>query len=104
MKVPKNSGLHPKKTKLVTLQKITVTTPAIFLDCIKSKKQPIADLESSHKVAIACHLANISLKTGRKITWDADKEQIMGDPKANEMLVRPYRAPWDKELKALLQA
>ena len=75
-----------------------------FLDCVKSKKQPIADLESSHKVAIACHLANISLKTGRKITWDADKEQITGDPKANEMLVRPYRAPWDKELKALLQA
>jgi predicted dehydrogenase len=75
-----------------------------FLDSIKSKKQPIADLDSSHKVAIACHLANISLKTGRKITWDAEKEQIVGDAKANEMLVRPYRAPWDKELKALIQA
>ena len=73
-----------------------------FLDCIKSRKTPIADLESSHQVAIACHLANISLKTGRKIVWDAEKEQVVGDAEANEMLVRPYRAPWDKELKALL--
>lgn len=73
-----------------------------FLDCIKSKKTPIADLESSHQVAIACHLANISLKTGRKIVWDSAKEQIIGDAEANAMLVRPYRAPWDRELKALL--
>jgi predicted dehydrogenase len=75
-----------------------------FLDCIKSRKTPIADLESSHQVAIACHLANISLKTGRKIAWDTAKEQIVGDAEANEMLVRPYRAPWDRELKALVGA
>lgn len=73
-----------------------------FLDCIKSKKTPIADLESSHQVAIACHLANISLKTGRKIVLNSEKEQIVDDAKANAMLLRPYRAPWDKELKALL--
>ena len=73
-----------------------------FLDCVKSKKTPIADLESSHDVATACHLANISLKTGRKIVWDAAKEQIVGDKEANEMLVRPYRSPWDKELRALM--
>ncbi len=72
-----------------------------LLDCVKSRKDPIADIESGHRVATACHLANISLKTGRKITWDAEKEQVVGDPEANWMLVRPYRAPWDRELKAL---
>ena len=72
-----------------------------FLDCVKSRKQPIADLESSHRVATACHLANISLRTGRKIFWDADKEEIIGDAEAANMLIRPYRKPWDAELRAL---
>jgi predicted dehydrogenase len=72
-----------------------------FLDCIKSREQPIADVESAHRVATACHLANISLRTGRKIRWDAEKEEILGDPEAAGMLVRPYRQPWDAELRAL---
>jgi predicted dehydrogenase len=72
-----------------------------FLDCVKSRQTPIADLESGHRVASACHLANISLKLGRTIRWDAKKEEVVGDSEATRMLVRPYRAPWDAELKAL---
>jgi predicted dehydrogenase len=72
-----------------------------FLDCIKSRQQPIADLESGHRVATACHLANISLRTGRKIRWDADKEEIVDDAAASRMLQRTYRSPWDRELRAL---
>jgi hypothetical protein len=72
-----------------------------FLDCMRSRKDPIGDIESGHRVATVCHLANISMRTGRKITWDADKEQIVGDPEANARLVRPYRKPWDAELRAL---
>ena len=72
-----------------------------WLECIKSRKEPNSDLESGHRVATVCHLANISLRTGRKIRWDADKEQILGDTEAAGMLVRPYRKPWDAELKAL---
>jgi len=72
-----------------------------FLDCIRSRQSPASDLESGHQIATTCHLANISLKVGRKVVWDADHEQIVGDPAANAMLVRPYRAPWDAELKAL---
>jgi predicted dehydrogenase len=75
-----------------------------FLDCVKSREQPIADLESGHQVATACHLANISLRTGRKIVWDARREHIVNDREASRMLTRPYRAPWDKELKALLSS
>jgi predicted dehydrogenase len=72
-----------------------------FIDCVKSRKQPHSDLESSHEVSTACHLANISLRVGRKLRWDAQKEKIVGDPEADAMLVRPYRAPWDAELKSL---
>lgn len=72
-----------------------------FLDCVKSRAEPLSDLQSGHEVATVCHLSNISLRTGRKLTWNAEKEEIVGDPEANAMLVRPYRKPWDAELKAL---
>jgi predicted dehydrogenase len=72
-----------------------------FLECIKSRKQPNSDLESGHRVATVCHLANISLKLGRKIRWNAEKEEVIGDKEAAAMLVRPYRKPWDRELQAL---
>jgi predicted dehydrogenase len=72
-----------------------------FLACVKSRKEPNSDLESGHRVSTVCHLANISMKVGRKIRWDAEKEQILGDAEAAATLVRPYRRPWDAELRAL---
>ena len=73
-----------------------------FLDCVKSRKTPNSDLASSHWVSTTCHLANISARTGRKIVWDAVANDVVGDKAASAMLKRPYRAPWDKSLKALL--
>jgi predicted dehydrogenase len=73
-----------------------------FLDCIKSRQRPIADIEDGHQSTTACHLANISLRVGRKIHWDPDKEEILGDAAASAMLVRPYRKPWDSVLRGLL--
>jgi predicted dehydrogenase len=72
-----------------------------FLDCVKSRRPPVSDLESAHRVATACHLANLSLRLRRGIAWDPAKEEARGDPEAAKSLVRPYRAPWDAELKAL---
>jgi predicted dehydrogenase len=72
-----------------------------FIDCVKSRKEPNSDLESGHQVSTVCHLANISTRLGRKIRWDAQKEQILDDVEAAGMLVRPYRKPWDAELAAL---
>src|SRR5262249_60423070 len=72
-----------------------------FLDCVKSRRQPISDLESGHRVATACHLANLSLRLGRKLKWNAEREEIVDDREAAAHLVRAYRAPWDRELRAL---
>jgi hypothetical protein len=74
-----------------------------FLDCIKSRKQPVSDLESAHRVATACHLANLSLRLRRQVHWDEKNQTIVGDAEAAKMLVREYRAPWDAELKSLLK-
>jgi predicted dehydrogenase len=72
-----------------------------FLDCIKSRETPLSDLASGHRVATACHLANISLRLGRRLEWDAANETVRNDSEANEMLARAYRSPWARELAAL---
>jgi predicted dehydrogenase len=73
-----------------------------FLDCVKTRRTPIADLESGHRVATVCHLANLSLRLGRRIRWDAERETVSDDADGDARLVRPYRAPWDAERKALI--
>lgn len=65
-----------------------------WLDCIKSRKLPICDVEIGHRSATVCHLGNIAVRTGRKLTWDPAKEEIVGDADAASMLSRPYRTPW----------
>lgn len=73
-----------------------------FLDCVKTRQRPIADVEDGHWTSVACHLANISLRLGRAVEWDPSKQQILGDKEAASMTVRPYRKPWDQVLRSLL--
>jgi len=73
-----------------------------FIDCIKSRRTPNSDLASSHWVSSTCHLANISLRTGRKVFWDEATNGISDDAQADAMLERAYRAPWDAELTAVI--
>ena len=65
-----------------------------WLDCIKTGKLPICDVEIGHRSATACHLGNLCVLLKRKLQWDAAKEQIVGDAEANQRLTRAYRAPW----------
>jgi hypothetical protein len=65
-----------------------------FLDCLRSRNRPTADIEEGHRSAVMCHLGNISTRLGRSIQWDAAKERIIGDEQANQWLSRPYRAPF----------
>jgi myo-inositol 2-dehydrogenase/D-chiro-inositol 1-dehydrogenase len=62
-----------------------------FFDCIETRKTPISDLESQHRSVSTCHLANISVRTGRPIKWDPDAEMILGDDEAAAMQSRPQR-------------
>ena len=74
-----------------------------WLDCMKSRKRPLCEVEDGHRVAISCNLANMSLRLGRSIKWDPEKEQVIGDKEAAAMCVRPYRAPWDGVLKGIVK-
>jgi len=73
-----------------------------FLDCVESRETPISDLASAHRVSTMCHLANLSLRLGRNLRWDAVRQDVIDDAEASKMLVRPYRAPWDVELRGLI--
>jgi hypothetical protein len=65
-----------------------------WLDCIKSRKLPHADIEIGHRSATVCHLGNIARWTGRKLRWDPAKEKFIGDKDANKYLDRERRKPW----------
>ena len=65
-----------------------------WLDCIRTRQRPVADVEIGHRVITACHLGAISYKVGRKLRWDRDKETITGDPEAQKLTTKEYRAPW----------
>jgi predicted dehydrogenase len=66
-----------------------------FLDCIKEGRQPPIDLQESHEATVCCHLANISYRCGRKIRWDAERDEILQDAEAAALLDRPRRAGYE---------
>ncbi len=65
-----------------------------FLDCVKSRRDPYFPVDIGHRVSTVCHLANISIRLGRKLQWDPKAEHFVGDAAANAMLTRPMRSPW----------
>ena len=65
-----------------------------FLDAVKSRKDGIEPVETGHRTSMLCHLGNIAMKLQRKIQFDAQKELILGDEEAAQMLSRPMRGPW----------
>lgn len=65
-----------------------------FIDCIKSRKETIAPIETAHRSMSPGHLGQVAMLLGRKLRFDPDTEQILDDPTANEMLGNALRAPW----------
>ena len=66
-----------------------------FLDCVKSREDPYFPAEIGHRCATLCHMGNISMRLDRKLKWDPDKEEFLGDSEANAMRSREMRKPWD---------
>ncbi len=65
-----------------------------FMDCVRSRKRPICDVEIGHRSVSVCHLCNIALRSGKKLKWDPEKEKFVGDAEADKWLRREMRAPW----------
>jgi predicted dehydrogenase len=65
-----------------------------WLECIRSRKAPIAPAEVGHRACSTCLLHHIAMKTGRRLYWDPVKERFKNDDEANKMLSRPQRSPY----------
>lgn len=65
-----------------------------FINCVRSRRKPICDVEIGCSTITVCHLGNIAYWTGRPIRWDPKAREIIGDPEAARWLWRPMRAPW----------
>lgn len=65
-----------------------------FLDCVKSRKQPVLNLEQGHQISTVAHLGNLAYRTGSKIVWDNDKEQVVGNKEADRLVAADYRTGW----------
>jgi predicted dehydrogenase len=65
-----------------------------FVAAIASRGKPVADIEEGYISTSSCILANIAMKVGRTLQWDAQSQRVIGDDEANRLLRRDYRAPW----------
>ena len=65
-----------------------------LLSCIATRGRPVADIEEGCISSASSILANVSLQLGRSLTWDPNAFKVVGDDEANQLLARPYRAPW----------
>lgn len=88
-----------KKTSLDSERKPSSGNPHLahvrnFLDCVKSRQQPVLNMEPAHHVSTLAHLGNIAYRTGRKIVWDGQAEKIVGDNEADKLVGGKYRKPW----------
>ncbi|WP_339712718.1 Gfo/Idh/MocA family oxidoreductase [uncultured Kriegella sp.] len=62
-----------------------------WLDAIKNRTSPICDVETGHRSATVCNIANIAYKLRRPLEWDPKKEQFNGDSEANALRGRKSR-------------
>ena len=65
-----------------------------WLDCLRTRQDPICTAEIGVSSAAVCHLANIGYELRRDLKWDPAKEQFVGDDEANKLLDEPMRQPW----------
>src|SRR5260370_426857 len=66
-----------------------------WLDCMRSRKSPLADVEIGHRSISVCHIANIARRLGRKLHWEPETERFTGDAEANDHLTRRRRKGYE---------
>jgi predicted dehydrogenase len=69
-----------------------------FFECIRSRQEPVCDVEIGHRSVSVCHLGVIAIRLKRKLHWDPAKEQFVNDKEADRWLAREQRKPWTYDL------
>ena len=88
---PKNLAQHPVSEQV----EHSTSHHANWLDCIKSRRTPVADVEIGHRSATVCHLGNLAVRLGRKVEWNPATETVVNDEQAQAMTDKAYRAGYE---------
>jgi myo-inositol 2-dehydrogenase / D-chiro-inositol 1-dehydrogenase len=97
---PKLPPLDASSPKLLDPKGLSVELPRSsshhlnWLECVRSRAQPLAPAAVAHRSGTACIVSWIAMKLGRPLTWDPKAERFVNDDAANSMLSRPERAPY----------
>jgi predicted dehydrogenase len=83
-----------KKKNLETLLPVSPGHQRQFLDCVKSRQKTLTPVEIAHRSQTPGHLGYVASVVGRKLKWDAAKQEIIDDPEASKLLSHAMRAPW----------
>jgi hypothetical protein len=65
-----------------------------FLHCVRTREKPFRDIEIAHRTASLCHLGNIAYWLNRRLKWNPETEELIGDAEASRWLDRTKREPW----------
>jgi len=65
-----------------------------FINSVRSRQQPICNVEVGHRSVTVCHLGVLAIRTGLRLRWNPETEQFVDNQRANQWLSRPMRAPW----------
>ena len=68
-----------------------------FLDCVRSRKTPNADIEEGHRSVVLCHLANVAYRVGHTLRCDPTNGHVLDDAKAQALWSRTYEPGWEPE-------
>jgi predicted dehydrogenase len=90
----KRTSVVEMRRRCVVDEKVRAAHARNFLDCVKSRQQPVEHLDVGHHVTAVAQLGNVALRSKNRIEWNAADERISGNDDANKLLFRPYRAPW----------
>ena len=71
-----------------------------WIDCIRTRQRPTADVEIGHRSISVCHLANITRWLGRRLKWDPVQEVFLNDDEANRFADRPRRKGYELPAEA----
>ena len=67
---------------------------ANFVECMRTRKQPVCNADVASGAAVNAHLGNIAFRTGGKVVWDAEHRSFKDNDAANALVKAHYRGPW----------
>jgi predicted dehydrogenase len=90
----KRTSVVEMKRAAVVDEKVRAAHAANFLECVRTRKPPVENLDLGHHVSSVAHLGNLALRSRGRIEWDAQAQRVVGNEAASRLLSRNYRAPW----------